>query len=91
MSNINVRIILMLFSHILESLLGSYDILNKPSDHRSQVKKKSLVGKSDHITNRIQEYANAGIDHFFLAFQDPFDTKSPRSFADVIDILIIFL
>jgi hypothetical protein len=47
------------------------------------------VGESDHCANRIQEYANAGIDHFFLAFQDPFDTKSPRSFADVIDILII--
>ena len=68
MSNIKVQIILMLFSHILKSLLGSYDILNKPSDHRSQeVKKKGLVGKSDHIANRIQEYANAGIDHFFLS------------------------
>ena len=32
--------------------------------------------KSDNIVHRIQEYANVGVDQFFLAFQDPNDTKS---------------
>ena len=41
-----------------------------------QIKKKWHVRKSDNIVHRIQEYANVGVDQFFLAFQDPNDTKS---------------
>ncbi len=35
-----------------------------------------LVGKPDVIINRIGEYIDAGVDQFFLAFQDPFDSKA---------------
>jgi alkanesulfonate monooxygenase SsuD/methylene tetrahydromethanopterin reductase-like flavin-dependent oxidoreductase (luciferase family) len=52
-----------------------------------QLKAKGLVGKSDDIAQRIQEYADAGIDQFFLAFQDPYDTRSLRLFDDIIKSL----
>jgi alkanesulfonate monooxygenase SsuD/methylene tetrahydromethanopterin reductase-like flavin-dependent oxidoreductase (luciferase family) len=52
-----------------------------------QIKSKGLVGKSDDIAQRIQEYANAGIDQFFLAFQDPYDTRSLTLFDHMIKTL----
>jgi alkanesulfonate monooxygenase SsuD/methylene tetrahydromethanopterin reductase-like flavin-dependent oxidoreductase (luciferase family) len=52
-----------------------------------QIKKKGLVGKSDDIACRIQEYANVGVDQFFLAFQDPYDTRSLRLFDDIMKTL----
>ena len=41
-----------------------------------QVMKRGLVGKSDNIAEKVQKYLDASIDQFFLAFQDPYDTKS---------------
>ena len=41
-----------------------------------QILKNGLVGKPDKITEKIKEYINAGVDQFFLAFQDPFDHKA---------------
>src|ERR687887_349689 len=40
-----------------------------------QILKHGLVGKPDKITEKLKEYTNAGVDQFFLAFQDPFDHK----------------
>jgi alkanesulfonate monooxygenase SsuD/methylene tetrahydromethanopterin reductase-like flavin-dependent oxidoreductase (luciferase family) len=52
-----------------------------------QLKSKGLVGKSDDIAQRIQEYVKAGVDQLFLAFQDPYDTRSLRLFDDMIKTL----
>ena len=41
-----------------------------------QILKHGLVGKSDEIAEKLIEYVNAGVDQFFLAFQDPFDHKA---------------
>ena len=41
-----------------------------------QILKHGLVGKPDEITEKLIEYTNAGVDQFFLAFQDPFDSKA---------------
>jgi alkanesulfonate monooxygenase SsuD/methylene tetrahydromethanopterin reductase-like flavin-dependent oxidoreductase (luciferase family) len=41
-----------------------------------QILKHRLVGKPDEIAERLKEYVNAGVDQFFLAFQDPFDHKA---------------
>ena len=41
-----------------------------------QILKHGLVGKPDKITEKLKEYTNAGVDQFFLAFQDPFDHKA---------------
>jgi alkanesulfonate monooxygenase SsuD/methylene tetrahydromethanopterin reductase-like flavin-dependent oxidoreductase (luciferase family) len=41
-----------------------------------QILKDGVVGKPDEIAKRLNEYVNAGIDQFFLAFQDPFDHKA---------------
>jgi len=41
-----------------------------------QILKHGLVGKPDEITEKLREYTNAGVDQFFLAFQDPFDHKA---------------
>jgi alkanesulfonate monooxygenase SsuD/methylene tetrahydromethanopterin reductase-like flavin-dependent oxidoreductase (luciferase family) len=50
-----------------------------------QIIKRGLVGKSDNIAEKIQKYLDAGIDQFFLAFQDPYDTKSLQLFHDIIE------
>ena len=39
----------------------------------NQILKHGLVGKPDEIAEKLKEYVNAGVDQFFLAFQDPFD------------------
>jgi alkanesulfonate monooxygenase SsuD/methylene tetrahydromethanopterin reductase-like flavin-dependent oxidoreductase (luciferase family) len=41
-----------------------------------QTLKHGLVGKPDKIAEKLKEYMNAGVDQFFLAFQDPFDHKA---------------
>jgi alkanesulfonate monooxygenase SsuD/methylene tetrahydromethanopterin reductase-like flavin-dependent oxidoreductase (luciferase family) len=41
-----------------------------------QILKHGLVGKPDIIIEKLKEYMNAGVDQFFLAFQDPFDSKA---------------
>ena len=50
-----------------------------------QILKHGLVGKPDTIANRINEYKRAGIDQFFLAFQDPFDLKALELFIDTVN------
>jgi alkanesulfonate monooxygenase SsuD/methylene tetrahydromethanopterin reductase-like flavin-dependent oxidoreductase (luciferase family) len=39
----------------------------------NQILKYGFVGKPDEIAEKLKDYTNAGVDQFFLAFQDPFD------------------
>jgi alkanesulfonate monooxygenase SsuD/methylene tetrahydromethanopterin reductase-like flavin-dependent oxidoreductase (luciferase family) len=41
-----------------------------------QILKHGFVGKPDEIAEKVKDYTNAGVDQFFLAFQDPFDHKA---------------
>jgi alkanesulfonate monooxygenase SsuD/methylene tetrahydromethanopterin reductase-like flavin-dependent oxidoreductase (luciferase family) len=50
-----------------------------PAVH-NQILNNGLVGKPDAISKRVKEYADAGVDQFFLAFQDPFDFKALELF-----------
>ena len=47
-----------------------------------QILKHGLVGKPDEITGKLIEYMNAGVDQFFLAFQDPLDHKALDLFME---------
>jgi alkanesulfonate monooxygenase SsuD/methylene tetrahydromethanopterin reductase-like flavin-dependent oxidoreductase (luciferase family) len=49
-----------------------------------QTLKHGLVGKPDEIAEKLKEYVNAGVDQFFLAFQDPFDPKALDLFMKAI-------
>jgi alkanesulfonate monooxygenase SsuD/methylene tetrahydromethanopterin reductase-like flavin-dependent oxidoreductase (luciferase family) len=46
----------------------------------SQLLKHSLVGKPEDITETVRKYIDAGIDQFFLAFQDPFEYEAIQLF-----------
>ena len=48
----------------------------------SQLLKHSLVGKPEDIIQKVRKYIDAGIDQFFLAFQDPFEYEAIRSFMN---------
>ncbi|MDQ4074189.1 MAG: LLM class flavin-dependent oxidoreductase [Thermoproteota archaeon] len=50
----------------------------------NQALKHGLVGKPETIIERINEYADAGVNQFLLAFQDPFDSNSLEMFSDAI-------
>ena len=49
-----------------------------------QILKHGLVGKPDKITEKLREYTIAGVDQFFLAFQDPIDHKGLDLFIKAI-------
>jgi alkanesulfonate monooxygenase SsuD/methylene tetrahydromethanopterin reductase-like flavin-dependent oxidoreductase (luciferase family) len=44
--------------------------------------KHGLVGKTDKIAERLKTYMDAGVNQFFLAFQDPFDFRALESFTN---------
>jgi alkanesulfonate monooxygenase SsuD/methylene tetrahydromethanopterin reductase-like flavin-dependent oxidoreductase (luciferase family) len=46
----------------------------------SQMSKHGLVGTPEKICERLQQYSNAGVDQFLLAFQDPLDTEAIELF-----------
>jgi alkanesulfonate monooxygenase SsuD/methylene tetrahydromethanopterin reductase-like flavin-dependent oxidoreductase (luciferase family) len=48
----------------------------------SQLLKHSLVGKPEDIAQRVKKYIDAGIDQFFLAFQDPFEYEAIQLFMN---------
>jgi hypothetical protein len=50
------------------------------------VRNRHRVGKPDKISYKLKEYTNAGLDQFFLAFQDPFDPKALDLFMKAIAI-----
>jgi alkanesulfonate monooxygenase SsuD/methylene tetrahydromethanopterin reductase-like flavin-dependent oxidoreductase (luciferase family) len=47
-----------------------------------QIVKHGLVGTPGDIGERIRRYIDSGIDQFFLAFQDPLDSKALELFRD---------
>jgi alkanesulfonate monooxygenase SsuD/methylene tetrahydromethanopterin reductase-like flavin-dependent oxidoreductase (luciferase family) len=49
-----------------------------------QMLKHGLVGTADKIGERLREYIDAGVNQFFLAFQDPFDSRALELFMDAI-------
>jgi alkanesulfonate monooxygenase SsuD/methylene tetrahydromethanopterin reductase-like flavin-dependent oxidoreductase (luciferase family) len=50
----------------------------------NQILTHGLVGRPDTIAQRINEYTDAGVDQFFLAFQDPLDLKALDLFMDAV-------
>jgi alkanesulfonate monooxygenase SsuD/methylene tetrahydromethanopterin reductase-like flavin-dependent oxidoreductase (luciferase family) len=50
----------------------------------TQILRHGLVGRPDTIAQRINEYTDAGIGQFFLAFQDPFDSNALKLFIDAV-------
>jgi alkanesulfonate monooxygenase SsuD/methylene tetrahydromethanopterin reductase-like flavin-dependent oxidoreductase (luciferase family) len=46
--------------------------------------KYGLVGKPSRVAERLKKYIDAGIDQFFLAFQDPFDSNALELFTEAI-------
>ena len=48
----------------------------------SQLLKHSLVGKPEDIAQKVRKYIDAGIDQFFLAFQDPFEYEAIQLFMN---------
>jgi alkanesulfonate monooxygenase SsuD/methylene tetrahydromethanopterin reductase-like flavin-dependent oxidoreductase (luciferase family) len=47
-----------------------------------QILNHGLVGTADKIAERMKEYIDAGVNQFFLAFQDPFDSRALELFTD---------
>jgi alkanesulfonate monooxygenase SsuD/methylene tetrahydromethanopterin reductase-like flavin-dependent oxidoreductase (luciferase family) len=50
----------------------------------SQLMRHSLVGKPEDIQQRVRKYIDAGIDQFFLAFQDPFENEGIQLFMNAV-------
>ena len=46
----------------------------------NQILNNGLVGKPDVISKKVKKYTDAGVNQFFLAFQDPFDFKALELF-----------
>lgn len=51
----------------------------------SKILKHGLVGTPEKIGERLQQYTNAGVDQFLLAFQDPPDTEAIELFMEALD------
>lgn len=52
------------------------------------LKQRGLIGFPHTIIQRIKEYVDAGVNQFFLAFQNPFDVKSIKLFNDTVKNVI---
>jgi alkanesulfonate monooxygenase SsuD/methylene tetrahydromethanopterin reductase-like flavin-dependent oxidoreductase (luciferase family) len=48
----------------------------------NQILKQGLIGTPEKVAARVKEYTDAGINQFFLAFQNPFDLKALELFMD---------
>jgi alkanesulfonate monooxygenase SsuD/methylene tetrahydromethanopterin reductase-like flavin-dependent oxidoreductase (luciferase family) len=48
----------------------------------NQILRNGLVGTPDKVRERIKEYMDAGVEQFFLAFQDPFNHHDLELFMD---------
>jgi alkanesulfonate monooxygenase SsuD/methylene tetrahydromethanopterin reductase-like flavin-dependent oxidoreductase (luciferase family) len=44
-----------------------------------------LVGKPNDVAQKVRKYIDAGVEQFFLAFQDPFDYKAIQLFANTMN------
>jgi alkanesulfonate monooxygenase SsuD/methylene tetrahydromethanopterin reductase-like flavin-dependent oxidoreductase (luciferase family) len=50
----------------------------------NQILRHSLVGKPGDIAQKVREYIDAGVEQFFLAFQDPFDYEAIQLFMNTV-------
>ena len=50
----------------------------------NQMLKHGLVGTPEKIRERLNQYTDAGVDQFLLAFQDSLDTKAIELFTDAV-------
>ncbi len=50
----------------------------------NKIQRHSLVGKPEDIAQKVRKYIDAGIEQFFLAFQDPFDYQAIQLFMSVV-------
>jgi alkanesulfonate monooxygenase SsuD/methylene tetrahydromethanopterin reductase-like flavin-dependent oxidoreductase (luciferase family) len=50
----------------------------------NQILRNGLVGIPEMIAQRVKEYIDDGVGQFFLAFQDPFDSKALKLFMDAL-------
>ena len=50
----------------------------------SQILSHSLVGKPEDIAQKVRKYIDAGVEQFFLAFQDPFDYEAIQLFMNTV-------
>jgi alkanesulfonate monooxygenase SsuD/methylene tetrahydromethanopterin reductase-like flavin-dependent oxidoreductase (luciferase family) len=50
----------------------------------SQILNNGLVGTPRIISKRVKEYIEAGVNQFFLAFQDPFDFNALELFIHAV-------
>jgi alkanesulfonate monooxygenase SsuD/methylene tetrahydromethanopterin reductase-like flavin-dependent oxidoreductase (luciferase family) len=50
----------------------------------SQLLGHSLVGKPEDILQKVRHYIDAGIQQFFLAFQDPFEYDAIQLFMNTV-------
>jgi alkanesulfonate monooxygenase SsuD/methylene tetrahydromethanopterin reductase-like flavin-dependent oxidoreductase (luciferase family) len=50
----------------------------------NQMLKHGLVGTPEKIRERLEQYIDAGVDQFLLAFQDPLDTKALELFMNTV-------
>jgi len=51
----------------------------------NQILRHSLVGKPNDVAQKVRKYIDAGVEQFFLAFQDPFDYKAIQLFANTMN------
>jgi len=61
------------------------DVIIANSDSELEYKKGlfALVGKPEDIAQKVRKYIDAGIDQFFLAFQDLFEYKAIQLFVNI--------
>jgi len=50
----------------------------------NQILQNGLVGTKDRVRQKIDEYANSGVEQFFLAFHDPYNILDLELFIDSI-------
>jgi len=48
----------------------------------NQILNNGLVGNPDVISKKVKKYTDAGVNQFFLAFQNPFDFKALELFRE---------
>jgi alkanesulfonate monooxygenase SsuD/methylene tetrahydromethanopterin reductase-like flavin-dependent oxidoreductase (luciferase family) len=46
--------------------------------------KYGLVGRPSRVVERLKKYIDAGVDQFFLAFQDPYDSNALELFTEAL-------
>ena len=54
----------------------------------SHIQRYSLIGKPEDIAQKVRKYIDAGVEQFFLAFQDPFDYQAIQLFISTMKGLV---